>query len=122
MSIDLPEWLIDIGLPQYVEIFLSQDFDGPGLASLTDADLRELGIAAMGHRKTILREAASLALVPEPDQVRAVAPLLPVQAMPRGRFFLSYGHDPACVEIVQRIRLDRTTRSCGSPYWPRFLC
>ena len=27
-------------------------------------------------------------------------------APPRGRVFLSYGHDPACVEIVQRIRLD----------------
>ena len=25
---------------------------------------------------------------------------------PRGRVFLSYGHDPACVEIVQRIKLD----------------
>ena len=110
MSFDLPEWLIDIGLPQYLELFLSQGFDGPGLASLTDADLRELGIAAMGHRKTILREAAKLALpqalVSEPDQVSAVAPLLPVQSMPRGRVFLSYGHDPACVEIVQRIRLD----------------
>jgi hypothetical protein len=110
VSLDLPEWLVDIGLPQYVEIFLSQDFDGPGLASLTDADLRELGIAAMGHRKTILREAAKLALpqalVSEPDQVRSAAPLLPVQPMPRDRVFLSYGHDPACVEIVQRIRLD----------------
>ena len=62
MSFDLPEWLIEIGLPQYLELFLSQGFDGSGLASLTDADLRELGIAAMGHRKSILREAASLAL------------------------------------------------------------
>jgi hypothetical protein len=110
VSFDLPKWLIEIGLPQYVELFLSQGFDGPGLASLNDADLRELGIAAMGHRKTILREAASLALpralVLEPDQFTAVAPLLPVQPMPRGRVFLSYGHDPACVEIVQRIRLD----------------
>ena len=89
MSFDLPEWLVDIGLPQYLELFLSQGFDGPGLASLTDADLRELGIAAMGHRKTILREAAKLALpralVSEPDQVRSVAPLLPVQPVPRGR-------------------------------------
>jgi WD40 repeat protein len=25
---------------------------------------------------------------------------------PRGRVFLSYGHDPACVEIVQRIQVD----------------
>lgn len=41
-----------------------------------------------------------------PDHVRSVAPLLPVQPVPRGRVFLSYGHDPACVEIVQRIRLD----------------
>ena len=60
MTIDIAHWLADIGLPQYIEIFQSQGFDGQGLASLDDAELRELGITAMGHRKTILREAAKI--------------------------------------------------------------
>ena len=60
MSIDIASWLADLGLSQYNEIFQAQGFDGQGLASLEDAELRELGITAMGHRKTILREAAKL--------------------------------------------------------------
>ena len=121
MTFDISRWLVDIGLEQYTAAFLKQDFDGPGLATLTDAELRELGVAAMGHRKTILREVSHLARpISETDGQSAHLNLVmrsSIQAppMPRGRVFLSYGHDPACLEIVQRISLD--LQSAGWDPW-----
>ena len=121
MAFDISRWLVDIGLEQYTAAFLKQGFDGPGLATLTDAELRELGVAAMGHRKTILREAAHLAQpISETDGQSAHLNLamgssLQQPPTPRGRVFLSYGHDPACLEIVQRISLD--LQSAGWDPW-----
>ena len=112
MTIDIARWLADLGLPQYIEIFQAQGFDDPGLASLEDAELRELGIAAMGHRKIILREAAILAMplaqtmAPDPDQGRLTAPPLTVQPVRRGRVFLSYGHDEVSTPLVRQIKAD----------------
>ena len=61
MNFDLATWLADIGLPEYAEAFLAEGVDEPTLQELSDADLRELGVDKMGHRKTILREAAKFA-------------------------------------------------------------
>ena len=115
MTFDVSRWLADIGLQQYTEAFLAHGFDGPGLAKLTDAKLLELGVAAMGHRKTIQREAAQLVKPvtethSQPDHSNSVTgDTLQPQTTNRGRVFLSYGHDPACLEIVQRIKLDLQT-------------
>ena len=121
MMFDVSRWLTDIGLQHYTAAFQAQGFDGPGLATLTDAELQELGVAAMGHRKTILREAALLvrpssethARSANLDLVAGAAPQQPLTL--RGRVFLSYGHDPACFEIVQRISLD--LQSAGWDPW-----
>ncbi|MCP4335627.1 MAG: AAA family ATPase [Gammaproteobacteria bacterium] len=48
------EWLEKLGLGQYASIFTDNDIDTHLLAQLTDADLKELGISSLGHRKTIL--------------------------------------------------------------------
>ena len=48
------EWLKKLGLGQYTSIFTDNDIDTHLLAQLTDADLKELGISSLGHRKTIL--------------------------------------------------------------------
>jgi class 3 adenylate cyclase/tetratricopeptide (TPR) repeat protein len=52
------QWLTALDLAQYLPHFVAQDIDGAVLALLTDGDLRELGIASMGHRKRLLKAIA----------------------------------------------------------------
>lgn len=52
--IDVGTWLAALGLPQYAQAFEEQQIDGDLLATLSDADLRELGVTPLGHRKRIL--------------------------------------------------------------------
>lgn len=110
MTFDVARWLESIGLAQHEELFREQGFDAEGLADLTDEDLRELGINAMGHRKTLLREAQRLrptkATLQQVDQLPPLPAAPSAQNVTRGRVFLSYGHDVACVALVQRIKRD----------------
>ena len=57
---DLGPWLRDLGLPQYEQPFRDQDITLDLLASLNGEDLRELGVASLGHRKRLLLAAAAL--------------------------------------------------------------
>jgi predicted ATPase/class 3 adenylate cyclase len=51
---DVSDWLEQLGLGQYASFFTENDIDSQLLAQLTNADLKELGISSLGHRKTIL--------------------------------------------------------------------
>ncbi len=51
---DIAAWLGDLGLAQYVSRFVQNDIDVSLLPSLTDQDLKDLGIASVGHRRRIL--------------------------------------------------------------------
>ena len=51
---DIGQWLDGLGLGQYAHAFAENDVDLPLLAQLTDADLKELGVASLGHRKRML--------------------------------------------------------------------
>jgi tetratricopeptide (TPR) repeat protein len=126
MNFDLTKWLANIGLPEYAEAFLTQGVDEPSLQELSDAELRELGVDKMGHRKTILREAAKLASVTatglsaskpttESSQSSA-ADNLPLSPEPATfgstdtplKLFLSYGRDDHVLEVkalLQALRL-----------------
>jgi len=57
---DLARFLEDLGLSEYRQSFLENEIGYDLLSSLTDADLRELGVKALGHRKRILQAAARL--------------------------------------------------------------
>ncbi len=57
---DVMQWLEQLGLSQYVSAFVENDIDERILADLTDADLKELGITSLGHRKILLKAIASL--------------------------------------------------------------
>lgn len=48
------EWLIQLGLGQYASTFAHNDIDIDLLPRLTSADLKEIGIASLGHRKKLL--------------------------------------------------------------------
>lgn len=86
MSFDVSRWLSDIGLPEYTKTFLEERIDHLSLRELTDADLRELGVTAMGHRKTILRAATKVVM-----EEHAPAANLPL-AVSSQTIFLSYAH------------------------------
>jgi class 3 adenylate cyclase/tetratricopeptide (TPR) repeat protein len=63
-----------LGLGQYEQAFRDNDVDADLLPTLTAEDLRELGVASLGHRKRLL--AAIAALVPPTDpQPPAASPL-----------------------------------------------
>ena len=57
---DIAEWLRGLGLERYAPAFRDNDIDREVLHSLTTEDLRELGIASIGHRRRVLDAIAVL--------------------------------------------------------------
>jgi len=57
---DIAKWLESQGLGEYVEAFANNKIDADVLPSLTSDDLKELGFAAVGDRRRLLRAIASL--------------------------------------------------------------
>ena len=51
-TIDIASWLREIGLAEHAEIFRTEKIDAAVLPTLTDADLRELGLP-LGDRKKL---------------------------------------------------------------------
>jgi class 3 adenylate cyclase len=54
------QWLEQLGLPQYAEAFERNAVDLKIVRDLTQQDLRDLGVEALGHRKVLLRAIAEL--------------------------------------------------------------
>ena len=54
MSIEITDWLRGLGLEQYATAFRDNDIDADLLWRLTAEDLRELGVASVGHRRRLL--------------------------------------------------------------------
>ena len=53
-------WLHGLGLGQYEQAFRDNDIELGLLPTLTASDLRELGVASLGHRKRLLAAIATL--------------------------------------------------------------
>jgi SAM domain (Sterile alpha motif) len=60
IGMDVGAWLRDLGLGQYEQAFPDNDIDAGLLPTLTADDLRELGVASLGHRKRLLAAIAEL--------------------------------------------------------------
>ena len=60
MSIEITAWLRGLGLEQYAAAFRDNDIDDAVLRRLTAEDLRELGVASVGHRRRLLDAIAVL--------------------------------------------------------------
>jgi class 3 adenylate cyclase/predicted ATPase len=58
--IEVEGWLAGLGLAQYARAFADNAVDGEVLRTLTDDDLRELGVGPLGHRKRLLAAIAAL--------------------------------------------------------------
>ena len=58
--IDIRSWLQALGMSYYAQAFADHHIDEQALVLLTDADLKEIGISSLGHRKKLLHAIASL--------------------------------------------------------------
>ena len=56
----IADWLEKLGLGQYAPRFAENDINFAILSDLTDQDLKELGVASLGHRRQLLRAIAEL--------------------------------------------------------------
>jgi class 3 adenylate cyclase len=77
------DWLETLGLVQYAQRFAENDITIAILPDLTDQDLKELGVASLGHRRQLLRAIAELGnapatttpIPPRPSSSPPIAPL-----------------------------------------------
>ncbi len=53
----IADWLNAVGLAEYIAAFEANHIDLDQLSELTDADLKEIGVLASGHRRTLLKAA-----------------------------------------------------------------
>ena len=74
MSLDIDSWLHRIGLGQYAGVFRSNEIDASLVRGLTGDELKEMGIAALGHRKKLLDAIAALGPAPESAAACPVSP------------------------------------------------
>ncbi|HWT34866.1 MAG TPA: adenylate/guanylate cyclase domain-containing protein [Paraburkholderia sp.] len=86
MTMDIELWLGSLGLRQYARAFADNDIDAALLPELTDANLKELGVVSLGHRKRLLAAIAQMSAAggdtqPAPD--RPVAPTVSTPANER---------------------------------------
>ena len=75
---DVARWLQDFGLGEYALGFAEQQIEFDLLAELSDADLKQLGVMALGHRKRLLKAIAALnvnaSTVSEPTSLKPPTP------------------------------------------------
>jgi class 3 adenylate cyclase len=70
---DVEKWLEGLGLAQYAAAFAENDVDFAILGTLADADLKELGIGSLGHRKRLLAAIAARGVTTAPSPRHADA-------------------------------------------------
>ena len=57
---NLEAWLLGLGLEQYVRAFADNDIDTQTLHDLNGNNLKDIGVASVGHRKRLLAAIAGL--------------------------------------------------------------
>src|SRR5215468_7772317 len=57
---DIEAWLQGLGLERYAPAFRDNEIDWEVLPKLTTEDLKEIGVAAIGHRRKLLDAIAAL--------------------------------------------------------------
>jgi class 3 adenylate cyclase len=80
---DVGDWLRSLGLGQYEAAFLENQIDSDLLKNLTAEDLKDLGVAIVGHRRKMLlaiEELSGSATAPTAQAETAVAPPEPRQS------------------------------------------
>ena len=86
-QIDLAQWLEQLGLSKYLDVFQENDIDIEVLPELTESDFAELGVS-LGHRKKILKALKLLQTETSPAPVEAPRPATnpaPAETTPPGQ-------------------------------------
>jgi class 3 adenylate cyclase len=63
---DIAAWLKGLGLERYEAAFRDNEIDWQVLPSLTADDLKDIGIAAVGHRRRLIEAIAALRMPAAP--------------------------------------------------------
>ncbi|HEX2114617.1 MAG TPA: adenylate/guanylate cyclase domain-containing protein, partial [Alphaproteobacteria bacterium] len=81
---DVTAWLTQLGLEQYAAQFRDNDVTADVLPHLTADDLRDMGIASVGHRRKLMTAiaAAQSAAPPQESADAAMAPAAPIRRRP----------------------------------------
>lgn len=74
---DVSTWLAQLGLEQYEGQFRDNDVTAEILPQLTADDLRDIGVASVGHRRRLLTAIAALHATTEPAAVSIAVPRRP---------------------------------------------
>jgi class 3 adenylate cyclase/predicted ATPase len=77
---EVAAWLHGLGLERYVPAFRDNEIDWEVLPKLTSEDLREIGVAAIGHRRKLLDAIAALGTEMPAAAVTAASRDAPAQA------------------------------------------
>ena len=67
---DVAEWLRELRLEQYIQAFDDNDVDAVTLRKLAEADLTEIGVKSVGHRRRLMAAIAELGR----ESIEATAP------------------------------------------------
>ena len=60
VALEIGQWLRSFGLDRYEAAFLENDITVEVLTELTTDDLKELGVASIGHRRRLMAAIAAL--------------------------------------------------------------
>src|SRR5689334_23540950 len=74
---DVAAWLQSLGLERYEALFRDNEIDWEVLSKLTSADLKEIGVVAVGHRRKLLDAIAAFGAAVPGATVTAAAPDTP---------------------------------------------
>ena len=78
---DVGVWLRTLGLGQYEAAFRGNEIDGEVLPKLTVEDLKDLGVAVVGHRRKIVSAIEELKAA-SPSRAYAATTLAPHELVP----------------------------------------
>jgi class 3 adenylate cyclase len=79
---EIRDWLRSLGLERYEAAFRENEIDETVLPGLTTEDLKELGVAALGHRRKLLDAIAALRADTNPAPAATAGPVA-LDASPR---------------------------------------
>ncbi|MBR0939163.1 SAM domain-containing protein [Bradyrhizobium jicamae] len=122
---DIGEWLRSLGLERYEEAFRTNEIDATVLPRLTQENLKELGVTALGHRLKLLDAIAAL---PPVTSAKGSSVERPVAAALPGTLRSCAGckvsglspvaktreNEPRPASIAQSISPEAKTRRCSS--------
>ena len=64
------DWLEKLGMSEYTERFIQNDFEISALRDLTDQDFKDLGVS-LGHRRKMLRDCGAFRRRPRRGSARS---------------------------------------------------